>query len=114
VLDRGIVGAYHRAGLTADPCTWSRPAPVLADLVAALQDEVDPKAGEMAARLAPYTTGTWRGLFDGPTTTRPDSHLIVFSLRDLPEELKTVGTQVRPGCVDAPSVDSPAPTEHTM
>lgn len=31
-------------------------------------------------------------MFEGPTTTRPDSHLIVFSLRDLPDELKTAGT----------------------
>ena len=37
-------------------------------------------------------TGTHRGLFDGPTTTRPDGHLVVFSLRDLPGELKAAGT----------------------
>lgn len=91
-LDRGIVAAYHQAGLTADPHTWTRPVPVLADLAAALEADGDAKAGEVAARLAPFTTGSWRGLFDGPTTTRPDSHLIVFSLRDLPDELKTVGT----------------------
>ncbi|MBG0822484.1 hypothetical protein HS048_17225 [Planomonospora sp. ID91781] len=35
-----------------------------------------------------YVTGSHRRLFDEPTTTRPDSHRIVFSLRDLPEELK--------------------------
>jgi type IV secretory pathway VirB4 component len=91
-LDRGIVAAYHAAGLTADPRTWTRKPPVLADLTRALQADDDPHAGELAARLAPYVSGTWRGLFDGPTTTRPDSHLIVFCLRDLPDELKTVGT----------------------
>jgi type IV secretory pathway VirB4 component len=91
-LDRGIIAAYHGAGLTADPRTWTRQPPVLADLAAALEADGDPKAAELAARLAPYVTGTWRELFDGPTTTRPDSHLIVFSLRDLPDELKTVGT----------------------
>ncbi|WP_395108351.1 VirB4 family type IV secretion system protein [Actinomadura sp. SCN-SB] len=91
-LDRGIVAAYHAAGLTMDPRTWSRRPPVLADLAQALEADGDPKASELAARLAPFVTGTWRGLFDGPTTTHPDGHLIVFSLRDLPEELKTVGT----------------------
>ncbi|GAA4617203.1 hypothetical protein GCM10023195_76680 [Actinoallomurus liliacearum] len=91
-LDRAIVAAYHSAGLTADPRTWTRQPPVLADLAHTLQTDGDPAANELAARLAPYVTGTWRQLFDGPTTTRPDSHLIVFSLRDLPEELKTVGT----------------------
>ena len=52
----------------------------------------DPAARALAARLAPYVTGTHRGLFDGPTTTRPDGHLVVFSLRDLPGELKAAGT----------------------
>ncbi|GLY79206.1 VirB4 family type IV secretion system protein [Actinoallomurus iriomotensis] len=91
-LDRAIVAAYHDAGLTADPRTWTRQPPTLPDLATALGNDGDPAAGELAARLAPYVTGTWRQLFADPTTTRPDSHLIVFSLRDLPEELKTVGT----------------------
>lgn len=91
-LDRGIVTAYQHAGLTSDPRTWTRQPPLLGDLAHALQADEDPNAKELAARLAPYVTGTWKGLFDGPTTTRPDSHLITFSLRDLPDEMKTVGT----------------------
>jgi type IV secretory pathway VirB4 component len=91
-LDRGIVAAYHQAGLTADPRTWTRQPPTLPDLAAVLQDDGDPTATELAARLAPYVSGTWRELFAGPTTTRPDSHLIVYSLRHLPDEVKTVGT----------------------
>ncbi|GAB2841733.1 hypothetical protein GCM10027176_51960 [Actinoallomurus bryophytorum] len=91
-LDRGIVAAYHQAGLTADPRTWTRQPPLLADLATALTGDGDPAAAQLAARLAPYVSGTWRELFAGPTTTRPEGHLIVFSLRDLPDELKTVGT----------------------
>jgi type IV secretory pathway VirB4 component len=90
-LDRAIVASYQRAGITADPRTWRRPAPLLADLAQALGGDADPAAGELVAQLAPYVTGTHRGLFDGPTSTRPDSHLIVFSLRDLPEELRPAG-----------------------
>jgi type IV secretory pathway VirB4 component len=92
-LDRAIIEAYSRKGITTDPRTWTRPAPLLADLATALRDDTeDPKAGEVAARLAPYVAGTHRDLFDGPTTTRPDGHLIVFSLRDLPDELRAAGT----------------------
>lgn len=91
-LDRGIVAAYESAGITADPRSHARPAPLLADLAAALDADGDPAAHTLAARLAPYVTGTHRGLFDGPTTTRPDGHLVVFSLRDLPDELKAAGT----------------------
>jgi type IV secretory pathway VirB4 component len=92
-LDRAIVATYATKGITADPRTWSRPAPLLADLATALRsDAEDPKAREVAARLAPFVSGTHRDLFDGPTTTRPTGHLLVFSLRDLPDELRTAGT----------------------
>ena len=91
-LDRGIVCAYEAVGITSDPRSHARPAPLLADLAAALDADSDPAARMLSARLAPFTTGTHRGLFDGPTTTRPEGHLVVFSLRDLPGELKAAGT----------------------
>ncbi len=91
-LDRGILAAYRQAGITTERRTWNRRPPLMRDLVTALTDDADPRAKELAAGLAPYVTGSHRQLFDGPTTTQPDSHLIVFSLRDLPEELKAVGT----------------------
>ena len=91
-LDRGIVAAYESVGITADPRSHARPAPLLRDLATALDGDGDPAARTLSARLAPFITGTHRGLFDGPTTTRPDGHLVVFSLRDLPGELKAAGT----------------------
>ena len=39
-------------------------------------------------------TGSWRDLFDDPTTTRPEGHLVVFGLRDLPDELAAVGSML--------------------
>ena len=59
--------------------------------VAALQAQ-ESDGRELAARLAPFVAGTHRRLFDGPTTTRAEGHLVCFSLRDLPEELKAAGT----------------------
>ncbi|MGF7233397.1 MAG: VirB4 family type IV secretion system protein, partial [Frankia sp.] len=90
--DRGILSAYRKAGISTDPRTWARPAPLLTDLAAALQADRDPAARTLADRLAPFTVGTHRGLFDGPTSTHPDGHLVVFSLRDLPDELSAAGT----------------------
>jgi type IV secretory pathway VirB4 component len=89
-LDRAVLAAYRSCGITADPATHRRPAPLLRDVAAAL--EADPDGRSLAGRLAPFTSGTHRMLFDGPTTTRPDGHLVVFSLRDLPDELKAAGT----------------------
>ncbi len=91
-LDRAIMAAYHARGISADPRTHARPAPVLADLAHALHGDGDPAATTLAGQLAPYTTGSYRRLFDGPTTTHPHGHLVVFSLRDLPDELKAAGT----------------------
>jgi type IV secretory pathway VirB4 component len=87
-LDSAVLATYAAAGITRDPKTWTRPAPLLGDLVA----ELATRNAELAAQLAPYVTGSHRELFDGATTTAPSGHLIVFSLRDLPEEVKAVGT----------------------
>jgi type IV secretory pathway VirB4 component len=92
VLDRAAITAYTARGMTSDPRTHTRPAPLLADLAHALGQDPDPAGPALAARLAPYVTGSFRGLFDQPTSTPADGHLLVFSLRDLPEELKAVGT----------------------
>jgi type IV secretory pathway VirB4 component len=90
-LDRAVLAAYQTAGITADPTTHARPAPLLADVTRALA--ADGAAGMvLAGRLDPYVTGTHRGLFDGPTSQPPAGHLVVFSLRDLPDELKAAGT----------------------
>ncbi|GAA2456182.1 hypothetical protein GCM10010191_89400 [Actinomadura vinacea] len=94
VLDRAVIAAYAAAGITSDPRTWKRQAPLLADLAAQLDLAAQAgtaEAGELSARLAPYVTGSYRGLFAGPTTTRAEGHLVVFSLRDLPEETRPVG-----------------------
>lgn len=91
-LDRAIAATYQDAGITTDPRTWTRPAPLLADLARTLGHSADAEAADLAARLHPYVHGAFSGPFDGPTTTRPEGHLVVFSLRDLPDELKPVGT----------------------
>ena len=101
-LDRAILACYATAGISNDPATWTRPAPLLRDLAAALHPSDDqPDAGgwgwrgeagrTLAARLEPWTHGSFKGLFDGPTTTRPTGHLVVWSTRHLPDELRPAG-----------------------
>jgi type IV secretory pathway VirB4 component len=110
-LDRAIVAAYAAAGITADPATWDRPAPLLRDLADALTadpgDRGDPAARTLAARLAPWTRGNFSDIFAGPTTNRPTGHLVVWSLRCLPDELRAAGTLL---ALDAiwRAVDDPA------
>jgi type IV secretory pathway VirB4 component len=92
VVDRAVIAAYTARGVSSDPRTHPRPAPLLADLARALEADPDPAGAMLAARLAPYVSGSHRGLFQEPTSTHPDRHLVVFCLRDLPEELKAAGT----------------------
>jgi hypothetical protein len=91
-LDKAVLAAYARCGITTEARTWGRPAPILADLVEALTRLPSEDAAVLAAKLEPYTSGSYAGLFDGPTSTAPEGHLVTFSLRELPDELKTVGT----------------------
>jgi hypothetical protein len=108
VLDAAITRTYRGAGITDDPATWTRPAPLLADLHTTLLTRAAPHdgatpdtAGEpvagvsvagvaagLATRLRPFVDGAYAGLFDGPTTTPPVGHLVVWSLRQLADELK--------------------------
>jgi type IV secretory pathway VirB4 component len=87
VLDRGARAAYQSAGITADPATHRRPAPLLCDLVRALEAESE-TGKRLAERLSPYATGSHSSLFDRPTSVQPDSHLVCFSLRGLPERMR--------------------------
>ncbi len=91
-LDKAIMAAYRQAGITSDPRTWARPAPLLPALAAALRAARTETAAALADRLVPFTEGTHAGLFSAPTTTRPGGHLVVFSLRDVPDELRPAAT----------------------
>jgi type IV secretory pathway VirB4 component len=107
-LDRAITATYHQAGITNDPGTWGRPAPLLRDLAATLARDPDPAAAQLAARLAPWVTGAFSGLFDAPSTVGAGGHLVVWSLRHLPDELRTIATML---ALDAiwRDIDTPPP-----
>lgn len=71
----------------------------------------DSAGRDLAGRLRPYVTGSWRGLFDGPSTHTPAGHIVVFSLRDLADDARGAGTllaldaiwrQVSPGLIGGP------------
>jgi type IV secretory pathway VirB4 component len=87
VLDRAARACYQAAGITTDPETHRRPAPLLADLLRSLEQESETGKG-LAERLSPYATGSHSSLFDRPTSAQPDNHLVCFSLRGLPERMR--------------------------
>lgn len=87
-LDRAILAAYEAQGITSDPRTHARPAPVLSDVVAQLGEQSVERS--LSIRLRPFISGSYKGLFDRATTVKPEGHLVVFSLRDVPDDPKEI------------------------
>ncbi|MGW2665943.1 TraG/VirB4 family ATPase [Nocardia tengchongensis] len=93
VLDTALIATYAAAGITDDPSTWTRPAPTLAVLAEQLHACGSSVGAELAQALSPFVNdGAFAGLIDGETTTTPEGAFVVFSLREVPDELKTLGT----------------------
>ncbi|WP_378733320.1 PrgI family mobile element protein [Nocardia brasiliensis] len=93
VLDTALIATYAASGITEDPSTWTRPAPALSVLAEQLRVCGSSVGVELAEALSPFVAGgAFAGLIDGATTTAPEGGFVVFSLRELPDELKTLGT----------------------
>jgi type IV secretory pathway VirB4 component len=91
VLDRAVYQAYASVGITADPATHGRAAPLLANLQAALESTDNDIAVALAARLRRYVMGSLGGgLFNGPTNVALNRRLVVFNIQMLEEELRPV------------------------
>src|SRR6266536_3374518 len=90
ILDEALVQTYAAAGITADPATHERPAPLLADLHAALNRMDSDIASRLAMRLRRHIPGAGSlgaGVFAGRTNVALDQPFAVFHIRDLPKEL---------------------------
>jgi conjugal transfer ATP-binding protein TraC len=90
VLDEALVQTYDAAGITSDPATHERPAPLLAHLHAVLNRMQSDIAGRLAMRLRRHIPGTGSlgtGVFAGRTNVTFDQPFVVFHIRELPKEL---------------------------
>ncbi len=91
VLDRALYRTYANAGITSDPATHDRPAPLLRDLHRVLADDPEDIGGSLAARLRRYVDGSLAGLFAGPTNVALDRRFVVFTIQALEPELRPIG-----------------------
>ena len=88
VLDRALYQAYAAVGITADPATHDRPAPLLRDLRQALEEQPGETAADLALRLGRYVDGSLAGLFGAATNVALDRPLVVFNVQALEQELR--------------------------
>ena len=87
ILDRALIETYAKKDITPElPNLDSVEAPIMQDF----QDVLDGMegAGDLVARLQKYTEGTFSGLLNSPTTVEMKNQLVVYSVRDLEDELR--------------------------
>jgi conjugal transfer ATP-binding protein TraC len=88
-LDRALIEAYAKKDITPDLTLkqlQTAEYPVLQDLQDVLEGMEG--AGDLVDRLKKYTEGTFSGLLNSATTVEMDNQLVIFSVRDLEDELR--------------------------
>ncbi|MFY9462792.1 MAG: DUF87 domain-containing protein [Candidatus Sungiibacteriota bacterium] len=89
ILDAAISETYASRDITPESDFSKITAPTLSDLELVLASTA---GGEnLAMRLKKYTTGTWAGFINQPTNIEVKNRLVVFSVRDMEDELRPVG-----------------------
>jgi len=92
ILDRAILETYAKKDITFSSDLTNVEPPLMSDLEDVL---LSMEGGEdMALRIKKYTEGTFAGLFNSPTNVQIDNLLVVFSIRDLEDELRPIGMYV--------------------
>ncbi len=94
ILDRAVVDAYKMKGITPDPETQEREAPLIEDLYKSLVGMEDPKAAGLAARLEKYIKGSFAGIFNQKTTVNLHSPFVVFGIKNLEDSLRPVAMHI--------------------
>ena len=92
IIDRAITETYALKDITPEQDFSNKEAPLLSDLELVLAGM---QGGEsLAQRLAKYTRGTWAGFINQPTNVDINKKFIVFSVRDMQDELKPVAMHI--------------------
>lgn len=90
ILDRAITETYAAKDITPDNDFAGRTPPLLSDLELILSNM---EGGEsLATRLRKYTSGTWAGFINQHSNVDMNQKLVVFSVRDMQDELRPVAT----------------------
>ncbi|KKU49181.1 MAG: Type IV secretory pathway VirB4 component-like protein [Parcubacteria group bacterium GW2011_GWA2_46_9] len=88
LMDRALLETYAKKDITPDADLSKAEPPVMQDLEEVLKGIEGTK--DLVARLQKYTNGTFAGLLNNPTNVTMDNQLMVFSVRDLEDELRPI------------------------
>ncbi len=92
LIDLAIHETYALKDITGDASFAGMEPPLLSDfeMVLAGMDG----SGSLITRLQKYTSGTWSGFMNQPTNVDINQKFVVFSLRDMEDELKTIAMYI--------------------
>ncbi len=92
IVDRAITETYALKDITPDSDFKNIEPPLLSDFEMVLSGM---EGGEsLAQRLTKYTKGTWAGFINRPTNIDINKKFIVFSVRDMEDELKPIAMYI--------------------
>jgi conjugal transfer ATP-binding protein TraC len=92
IIDRAISETYALKDITADSDFTNVEPPLLSDFELVLAGM---EGGEsLVQRLTKYTKGTWSGFINRPTNVDINKKFVVFSVRDMEDELKPVAMYI--------------------
>ena len=92
IIDRAITETYALKDITADSDFSNIEPPLMSDFELVLSGM---EGGEsLAQRLSKYTKGTWAGFINRPTNVDINKKFVVFSLRDMEDELKPIAMYI--------------------
>jgi conjugal transfer ATP-binding protein TraC len=92
LIDLGIQETYALKDITGDANFADSEPPLLTDFEMVLAG-MDGSAS-LIARLQKYTSGTWSGFMNQSTNVDISQKFVVFSLRDMEDELKTIAMYI--------------------
>lgn len=88
IMDRALLETYALKDITPEADLTKVEPPLMSDLQQVLEGMEGGR--ELAERLKKYTEGTFAGLFTSPTNIDIQNQLVVFSVRDLEDELRPI------------------------
>jgi len=92
IIDRAISETYALKDITADSNFENIEPPLMSDFELVLSGM---EGGEsLAQRLTKYTRGTWAGFINRPSNVDINKKFVVFSLRDMEDELKPIAMYI--------------------
>ncbi|HEY4488832.1 MAG TPA: DUF87 domain-containing protein [Candidatus Paceibacterota bacterium] len=92
IIDKALTETYALKDITPDVNFASIEPPLLSDFELVLSGMEGSES--LVNRLSKYTKGTWSGFMNRPTNVDMNKKLVVFSVRDMEDDLKPVAMYI--------------------